>query len=217
MLGVGSGALRADFTMIGLDPDAEEPHDRRSAGRHHGAAAKPKKPVTMKTDWFELNDARLQLASYTKPHLPIGVAGTASNDGSMAAGRLRADPDDRRRVRRRRCATRGPGSRPAAAQHGQTVDRRRLPGDEVRAPRRNASAGVRRLPRAHAHFTALGLLGVSLNGTDRDRCPSCRSKSGGAIIGTPTTRSSRSRRCWRARVALAGFSSPCSAWSPGSA
>lgn len=28
-------------------------------------------PVTMKTDRFELRDARIQLASYTKPHLSV--------------------------------------------------------------------------------------------------------------------------------------------------
>ena len=39
-------------------------------------------PVTMKMDWFGLKDARLHLASDTKPHLAVGVAGTASNDGS---------------------------------------------------------------------------------------------------------------------------------------
>ena len=49
-------------------------------------------PVTMKTDWFELKDARLQIASYTKPHLPVAVAGTASVDGTPASGTLRHRP-----------------------------------------------------------------------------------------------------------------------------
>jgi limonene 1,2-monooxygenase len=44
-------------------------------------------PVTMKTDWFELREARLQLASYQQPHLPIAVAGLSSVDEIPASGR----------------------------------------------------------------------------------------------------------------------------------
>jgi limonene 1,2-monooxygenase len=44
-------------------------------------------PVTMKTDWFELRQARLQLAPYTDPHFPIAVASVMTPSGVIAAGK----------------------------------------------------------------------------------------------------------------------------------
>jgi limonene 1,2-monooxygenase len=41
----------------------------------------------MKTDWFELREARLHLAPYTHPRFPIAVASTLTPSGVMAAGR----------------------------------------------------------------------------------------------------------------------------------
>ena len=44
-------------------------------------------PVTMKTDWFELRDARLHLAPYTDPHFPIAVASVMTPAGMISAGK----------------------------------------------------------------------------------------------------------------------------------
>jgi limonene 1,2-monooxygenase len=44
-------------------------------------------PVTMKTDWFELREARLHLAPYTAPHFPIAVANMFTPTGMKAAGK----------------------------------------------------------------------------------------------------------------------------------
>jgi limonene 1,2-monooxygenase len=41
----------------------------------------------MKTDWFELKDAQLQLASFSDPHLPVAVAASFTPAGPMAAGK----------------------------------------------------------------------------------------------------------------------------------
>jgi limonene 1,2-monooxygenase len=86
MLGVGSGALKADFTMIGLDIEQRR-RMSEEAMQAIMALLRAEAPVTMKTDWFELKDARLQLASYTKPHLHVAVAGSASEDGTPASGK----------------------------------------------------------------------------------------------------------------------------------
>jgi limonene 1,2-monooxygenase len=43
-------------------------------------------PVNMETDWFVLRDARLQLASYSRPHLPVAVASSFSPAGPTTAG-----------------------------------------------------------------------------------------------------------------------------------
>jgi limonene 1,2-monooxygenase len=48
---------------------------------------KCEEPVTMKTDWFELRQARLHLAPYTAPHFPIAVASVMTPAGVIAAGR----------------------------------------------------------------------------------------------------------------------------------
>jgi limonene 1,2-monooxygenase len=44
-------------------------------------------PVTYKSDWFELNDAVLQLRPYQQPCFPIAVASTQSPAGMIAAGK----------------------------------------------------------------------------------------------------------------------------------
>src|SRR4030095_1376284 len=70
MLGVGSGALRADFSRLGLAAEQR----RRMSGEARAAIMallRAEAPVTMQTDWFTLKDARLQIASYTKPHLRV--------------------------------------------------------------------------------------------------------------------------------------------------
>jgi limonene 1,2-monooxygenase len=43
--------------------------------------------VTRKTDWFNLDDARLQLPSYTQPVMEMAVAAARSPAGALAAGR----------------------------------------------------------------------------------------------------------------------------------
>jgi limonene 1,2-monooxygenase len=41
----------------------------------------------MTTDWFTMREARLQMASYTQPHLHIAVAATFTPSGPTAAGK----------------------------------------------------------------------------------------------------------------------------------
>jgi limonene 1,2-monooxygenase len=41
----------------------------------------------MKTDWFEMREARLHLAPYTDPHFTIAVASTQTPAGMLAAGK----------------------------------------------------------------------------------------------------------------------------------
>jgi limonene 1,2-monooxygenase len=43
--------------------------------------------VTMKTDWFELRDARLQIPPFRKPRTEMAVACARSPSGALAAGR----------------------------------------------------------------------------------------------------------------------------------
>ena len=44
-------------------------------------------PITHKSDWFELNEAVLQIRPYQQPHLPIAVASSESPSGVTLAGK----------------------------------------------------------------------------------------------------------------------------------
>ena len=86
MLGVGPGALVSDAYMLGIAPDTQ----RRRMDESLDAITRLlacEEPVTMKTDWFEMNQARLHLAPYTYPRFPIAVASTMTPAGMQAAGR----------------------------------------------------------------------------------------------------------------------------------
>jgi len=85
MLGVGPGALTSDAHMMGI-PTVEQ-RKRMQESLDAIMALLQGQTVTMKTDWFELKDARLQLASYSDPHLPVAVAASFTPSGPTAAGK----------------------------------------------------------------------------------------------------------------------------------
>src|SRR5579859_42097 len=87
MLGCGPGVLPSDAFMMGIDPAdqrrmMEEALEAILLLLHHD------EPVTMKTDWFTLNDARLQLRPYSPGGLEIAVAAQVSPAGPGLAGRF---------------------------------------------------------------------------------------------------------------------------------
>ena len=43
--------------------------------------------VTHQSDWFTMKEARLQIAPYTFPHMPVAVASTFSPAGPQTAGK----------------------------------------------------------------------------------------------------------------------------------
>jgi limonene 1,2-monooxygenase len=86
MLGCGPGALVSDAYMMGIEPVTQRPRMDESLDAIM-ALLKCEEPVTLKTDWFELRQARLHLAPYTEPHFPIAVASVMTPSGVIAAGR----------------------------------------------------------------------------------------------------------------------------------
>jgi limonene 1,2-monooxygenase len=182
MLGLGSGALKADFTMMGRNID------QRSRMSEEAVEAiirllRAEAPVTMKSDWFELKDARIQIASYTKPHLHVAIAGSASTDGTPASGKyglglLSAARFGNMRETWERVEE-------AAAKHGQTVSRdewRVTKFCHVAETRQQALDDCREL---FPKFSGAGLLGAFPDGTNDDRLPELAVERGGSIIGTP--------------------------------
>jgi limonene 1,2-monooxygenase len=183
MLGVGSGALRADFTMLGLDPD------HRGRMSHEALSAivellRANQPVSIKTDWFELREARLHLASYTKPHLPIAVAGSSSEDRTSAAGRYGLW---------QLTAARSPQAlseawewvQASADRHGQHVSRANFRATKFIHVAESRQQALDECRERFPTFYGLPLLGVSLNGTNESTLPEESVEVGGAIIGTP--------------------------------
>jgi limonene 1,2-monooxygenase len=86
MLGCGPGALVSDAYMMGIEPVQTRPRMDEALDAIM-ELLKCEEPVTMKTDWFELRQARLHLAPYTDPHFEIAVASVMTPSGVVAAGR----------------------------------------------------------------------------------------------------------------------------------
>ncbi len=87
MLGVGPGALTSDAYMMGIAPESQRPRMEESMTAIM-ALLRDEEPVTMKTDWFELREARLQLRPYSDPCFHIAVASSFSPAGPALAGRF---------------------------------------------------------------------------------------------------------------------------------
>ena len=122
MLGVGPGALTSDAYMMGI-PTEEQRNRQAEALDAIMHLTRSDEPLTMKTEWFELNDAKLQMEWYSDPHPEFATAVTMTPSGPMLAGKhgisllsvAGADHDSFERV--------WGWTEEAAAESGQTVDR----------------------------------------------------------------------------------------------
>ncbi len=85
MFGVGPGALPSDAFMMGI-PVAKQ-RDRMDEALDVLVPLLRGETVTKRADWFELNEARLQMTPYTRPSVEIAVASQVSPTGAQAAGR----------------------------------------------------------------------------------------------------------------------------------
>ena len=85
MFGVGPGALPSDAFMMGI-PVAKQ-RDRMDEALDVLVPLLRGETVTKTTDWFTLNEARLQMTPYSRPSVEIAVASQVSPTGASAAGR----------------------------------------------------------------------------------------------------------------------------------
>jgi limonene 1,2-monooxygenase len=85
MFGVGPGALTSDAYMLGIDALTQ----RQRMDEALGVIMRLFKGETVshESDWFTMKEARLQLAPYTHPHMPVAVASTFSPAGPQSAGK----------------------------------------------------------------------------------------------------------------------------------
>lgn len=128
MLGVGPGALPGDAYMLGIDPTTQRQKMDESLGVILRLFTETE-PITYKSDWFELNEAMLQLRPYQKPYMPIAVASVQSPAGVALAGKYGAAvltitvPRDPSSEQQSNLKGLWQIAEESAAEHGQTVDR----------------------------------------------------------------------------------------------
>lgn len=85
MLGCGPGALPSDAFMMGIPVSAQR--DRMDEALDVLVPLLRGEQVTKKTDWFELNEARLQMTPWSRPSVEICAASQVSPTGAKACGR----------------------------------------------------------------------------------------------------------------------------------
>jgi limonene 1,2-monooxygenase len=85
MFGVGPGALIYDAEKIGLK--AADQRRRMNEALDCIVELMRGGTVTRQTDWFTLNEARLQLQSYSQPGMEMAVACSRSPVGAVASGK----------------------------------------------------------------------------------------------------------------------------------
>jgi len=85
IFGVGPGSLVHDAKKIGIDPS----NQRRMMNESLDVMVDlmKGKTISQKTDWYTLDEARLQLPPYTRPMMEMAVAASRSPAGALAAGR----------------------------------------------------------------------------------------------------------------------------------
>ena len=71
-MGVGGG-IPSDLTVFGLDHEIAGRRLQESIDAML-TLLESEEPVSIKSDWFELRDAVLQIRPYTEPHMPVAMA-----------------------------------------------------------------------------------------------------------------------------------------------
>ncbi len=85
MFGTGPGALPSDAHAMGIDPMVQRDRQAEAIGIIKRLLAGEER-VTHKSDWFELNDAALQILP-VQPQIPMAAASMVSPSGMTLAGK----------------------------------------------------------------------------------------------------------------------------------
>jgi limonene 1,2-monooxygenase len=188
--GVGPGLLPSDAMMLGIDP--RQQRDRMVEALEVIVPLLRGEIVTRKTDWFELREARLQLAPYSRPHLELAVAASVSPSGPRTAGRWgmsMLSPAATSQGGFSALAHHWGLCEESAREHGQAVHREgwRVAGPvHMAETREQALADVKfGLGRWLYYFQkVVGLPGVPEQGTPEE-CLDAMIRAGFVIVGTP--------------------------------
>jgi limonene 1,2-monooxygenase len=85
MLGVGPGSLQSDARQLGLEPTRQR--EMMEEALDVIVRLLRGEVVTHRSDWFTLDEARLHLDNFSRPHLELAVASQISPAGSRMAGK----------------------------------------------------------------------------------------------------------------------------------
>nr|ADI17870.1 coenzyme f420-dependent n5,n10-methylene tetrahydromethanopterin reductase and related flavin-dependent oxidoreductases [uncultured Chloroflexi bacterium HF0200_06I16] len=127
ILGCGPGALASDALMLGIKPERQRAMMEESLDSIIRLMSDTE-PYSVKTDWFEMNDAVLQLRPYQDPIVPVAVASVESPAGVTLAGKHGASvlslsvPRDT--IRKTSLAELWSIAEETAAEHGKVMHRK---------------------------------------------------------------------------------------------
>jgi limonene 1,2-monooxygenase len=85
MFGFGPGLLPSDAMMLGIDPDTQR--DRMADAIDLITRLLAGEIITKKTDWYTMQNARLQLRPYSKPRPHLAITSSVTPYGGKLAGR----------------------------------------------------------------------------------------------------------------------------------
>ena len=213
MFGVGPGAQVLDALMMGLDPSLLRERMNEALGvvirLFNGEV------VTHHADWFTLENARLQVAPYTKPHMPIYCAAIQSPSGMVAAGQHGTGILTVSVPRGDAAASLGrlwKIAEETAEQHGNVMDR-----NEWRLVLHVHLADSKREAISHIQNAAVAwrkygvATGFAPPNDTPGRSSAARRRQWRLCVGTPTTLSRRLKSCRSTPVVSAA--SWCWAWT----
>jgi limonene 1,2-monooxygenase len=184
-------APQVDAPMMRLHPDCLKAR-HAEALEAIVALLTSEEPIDRKTEWFTLNQGRLQLRPYRDQPIEVVVSALSSLAGPILAGRFGTGMLSLGLLAHggaKRLEDIWQAAEESAAEHGKTMDRKglRLAGPRMHlAPtdaeaRRDVAFG---LPQAVAHMYATGARHVSPD-DDLDTTIDRLNASGSVIIGTP--------------------------------
>lgn len=203
MLGVGPGALPGDAFMMGIETTSQRPMMEECLEAVL-ALWRYDEPVTRKTDWFTLNEARLQMKPYQPDGIDVAVAATFSPSGPKLAGRfgvglmsIAATQAKAFEVLARHWET----TNEVAAAHGTTVDRSdwRLVGPMhlARTEAQARAEAQRGLEEWVDYFTKVGAVPILGDLDTSGDIIDAVNASGVGVIGTPEMAIEQLRRLER--------------------
>jgi limonene 1,2-monooxygenase len=217
MMGVGPGALTSDAYMMGIDPYTQR--TRMAEGLDAVMALlRAEAPVSMQTDWFTLRDARLQMASFSDPHLPVAVAATFTPTGPNNAGRHGTGLLSVAGVDHENFKHTWEHVEEAAGKHNQTVDRsewRVVVPFYLAESREQALADVRQGYARRAYFGdgPQVLAGASPFGAGHATIDDAVA-AGAAIVGTPEDAIARLEELQEVSGGFGGLLNLAHEWAP---
>lgn len=189
MLGCGPGQLTSDAHMLGITADEQRP--RMEQCLEAIMRLLRGETVTMHTDGFTLQDARLQLAPYSDPCFDVAVAASFSPTGPRGAGKhgigmlsIAATARQGMDLLAQHWTT----WEEVALEHGHVADRSkwRLVGpmhlaDTREQAERDVAYGIAEFSRYFSHILPAG----PVQGDTVDEIVANNRETGFAVIGTP--------------------------------